>query len=173
MLHLIGRFVFFIIRTIVHLPFAICQLLHQALFGVNFEKMDGYGFEEYAASYLKHKGYSRITVTKSSRDFGVDIIATKHRTTYAVQCKLYQGKVGNSAIQEAVAGKSYYGCDEAMVITNSTFYPGAIALAEANDVILIDGDMIKRNPVKALRFIKFLGILLIFGGLIYLIFRFG
>ena len=55
----------------------------------------------------------------------------KHRTTYAVQCKLYQGKVGNSAVQEAVAGKSYYDCDEAMVITNSVFYPGAIALAKS------------------------------------------
>ena len=160
MLHLLGRFIFFLIRTIIHLPFAILHQLHRAFFGVNFDKMDGYEFEEYAASYLRHKHYKNVTVTKASRDFGVDITAKKHHTTYAIQCKLYQGKVGNSAIQEAVAGKTYYGCDEAMVITNSYFYPGAQELARVNDVILLDGDALKVNPIKLRRSLKCLQFLL-------------
>lgn len=45
------------------------------LFCVNFDKMNGYEFEEYAAGYLKRNGYSKVTVTKASRDFGVDLIA--------------------------------------------------------------------------------------------------
>ena len=108
MFRLIGKILFFFIRFIIHLPFAVFHGLRRFFFGVNFDKMNGYEFEEYAAGYLKRNGYSKVTVTKASRDFGVDLIAKKHRTTYAVQCKLYQGKVGNSAIQEAVAGKSYY-----------------------------------------------------------------
>lgn len=139
------------------------------LFGVNFDKMNGYEFEEYAARYLKRNGYSKITVTKASRDFGVDLIAKKHRTTYAVQCKLYQGKVGNSAVQEAVAGKSYYDCDEAMVITNSVFYPGAIALARANDVTLIDGTQLKRRSFRWGRFFRIILLLLLCGLLIFCI----
>ena len=99
----------------------------------------------------------------------MDLIAKKHRTTYAVQCKLYQGKVGNSAIQEAVAGKSYYDCDEAMVITNSVFYPGAIALARANDVILIDGTQLKRRSFRWSRFFQLLLFLLLCGLLIFCI----
>lgn len=163
MFRLIGKILFFFIRFIIHLPFAVFHGLRRFFFGVNFDKMNGYEFEEYAA------GYSKVTVTKASRDFGVDLIAKKHRTTYAVQCKLYQGKVGNSAIQEAVAGKSYYDCDEAMVITNSVFYPGAIALARANDVILIDGTQLKRRSFRWSRFFQLLLFLLLCGLLIFCI----
>ena len=93
MFRLIGKLLFFFIRFIIHLPFAVFHGLRRFFFGVNFDKMNGYEFEEYAARYLKRNGYSKITVTKASRDFGVDLIAKKHRTTYAVQCKLYQGKL--------------------------------------------------------------------------------
>ena len=169
MFRLIGKILFFFIRFIIHLPFAVFHGLRRFFFGVNFDKMNGYEFEEYAARYLKRNGYSKITVTKASRDFGVDLIAKNHRTTYAVQCKLYQGKVGNSAVQEAVAGKSYYDCDEAMVITNSVFYPGAIALAKANDVTLIDGTQLKRRSFRWGRFFRIILLLLLCGLLIFCI----
>ena len=164
MFRLIGKILFFFIRFIIHLPFAVFHGLRHFFFGVNFGKMNGYEFEEYAAGYLKRNGYSKVTVTKASRDFGVDLIAKKHRTTYAVQCKLYQGKVGNSAVQEAVAGKSYYDCDEAIVITNSVFYPGAIALAEAND-----GTQLNHRSFRWGRFFQLLLFLLLCGLLIFCI----
>lgn len=169
MFRLIGKLLFFFIKFIIHLPFAVFHGLRRFFFGVNFDKMNGYEFEEYAAGYLKRNGYSKVTVTKASRDFGVDLIAKKHRTNYAVQCKLYQGKVGNSAIQEAVAGKSYYDCDEAMVITNSVFYPGAIVLAKANDVTLIDGTQLKRRSFRWGRFFRIILLLLLCGLLIFCI----
>ncbi len=48
--------------------------------------MDGYQFEEQCAIILKRKHFSKIEVTKSSGDQGVDIIAFKHRknTGYSV-----------------------------------------------------------------------------------------
>lgn len=118
-----------------------------SFFGVNFDKMNGYEFEEYAARYLKRQRIFKNYCHQSFQRLWCGFNRKKHRTTYAVQCKLYQGKVGNSAVQEAVAGKSYYDCDEAMVITNSVFYPGAIALARANDVILIDGTQLKTSQL--------------------------
>ena len=67
MFRLIGKLLFFFIRFIIHLPFAVFHGLRRFFFGVNFDKMNGYEFEEYAARYLKRNGYSKITVTKASR----------------------------------------------------------------------------------------------------------
>ena len=41
--------------------------------------MDGYQFEYQCAEILKRNGFSRVQVTQSSGDQGVDIIARKHR----------------------------------------------------------------------------------------------
>ena len=70
--------------------------------------MDGYQFEEQCAIILKRKHFSKIEVTKSSGDQGVDIIAYKHRKKYGIQCKYYTYPVGNKAVQEAYAGANFY-----------------------------------------------------------------
>lgn len=51
----------------------------------------------------------------------------------------------NSAVQEAVVGKSYYHCDKVVVITNNYFTPSAKELAQSNDVILWDRDILKEK----------------------------
>ena len=79
---------------------------------------------------LKRKHFSKIEVTKSSGDQGVDIIACKHRKKYGIQCKYYTYPVGNKAVQEAYAGANFYDCDKVIVMTNTTFTRSAIELAE-------------------------------------------
>lgn len=101
--------------------------------------MTGHDYEYVVADYLRSRGYHSVKVTKGSGDFGVDVIATKNGIKYAVQCKLYSSPVGVSAVQEVVAGKAYYGCKGAMVVTNSTFTAAAHKLADMNDVKLLDG----------------------------------
>ena len=78
--------------------------------------MDGYQFEYQCAEILKRNGFSRVQVTQSSGDQGVDIIAHKHRKKYGIQCKYYSYPVGNKAVQEAYAGANFYDCDRAMVM---------------------------------------------------------
>ena len=107
--------------------------------------MTGLEYERHVAQYLSQHGYSNVKVTKGSGDYGVDVIAHKHGKKYAVQCKLYSGSVGLSAVQEAVAGKAMYGCDSAMVVTNSYFTKAAFELANANDVVLIEGVRAGKN----------------------------
>ena len=97
--------------------------------------MDGYQFEEQCAIILKRKHFSKIEVTKSSGDQGVDIIAYKHRKKYGIQCKYYTYPVGNKAVQEAYAGANFYDCDKVIVMTNTTFTRSAIELAEKLDKI--------------------------------------
>ena len=81
-------------------------------------------------------GFSNITVTPGSGDQGVDITASKGGKKYGIHCKYYEGTVGNKAVQEVYAGIAYYGCDIAMVITNSTFSKSAVELASRLNVIL-------------------------------------
>ena len=101
--------------------------------------MNGYEYERACAEYLRKKGFRDVSVTQASRDQGADIIAFRKKEKCAVQCKYYQSPVGNKAVQEVYAAATYYGCDRAIVMTNSTFTKGAIELAESLQVELMPG----------------------------------
>lgn len=96
--------------------------------------MDGYQYEKKCAELLKNKGFSNVNVTQGSGDQGVDVFAEKDGKKWAVQCKYYEGSVGNKAVQEVFAGASFYDCDEALIITNSTLTKQAALLADKLDV---------------------------------------
>ncbi len=100
--------------------------------------MDGKKYEQRVALYLRNHGFKKVSVTKASNDYGVDIICYKHRKKYAVQCKYYSKPVGVHAVQEVVGGMRYYDCDRGMVVTNNTYTRQAVELADRNDVILVD-----------------------------------
>ena len=73
-----------------------------------------------------------------SGDQGVDIIAEKDGLRYAIQCKCYASNLGNTPVQEVHAGKGYYNCHVAAVLTNRYFTTGAKELAEKCGVLLWD-----------------------------------
>lgn len=106
--------------------------------------MDGYTFEDFLSKLFNNMGYITNTTSKSG-DQGIDIIAKKNGRTVGIQAKCYSNKVGNSAIQEAVAGKNIYNCDTVMVITNNYFTKSAVELARANEVILWDRDTLSKK----------------------------
>lgn len=99
---------------------------------------DGYDYEAYVAETLKRRGFRKIEQTARTGDYGVDLLASLHGKRYAVQCKYYAGAVGGFAVQEAVAGKAFYDCDRAMVVTNSCLTKSAWELADANDVEVLE-----------------------------------
>ena len=104
--------------------------------------MDGLEFEEFIAFLFSKMGYSTKR-TKSSGDQGIDVIAQKNNTIIGIQTKCYGGSVGNTAVQEAVAGKNYYGCNKIIVVTNNYFTYAAIELAKVNNVVLWDREILK------------------------------
>ena len=110
----------------------------------DIDLMSGTEFEDFVALLFKKMGYSS-QVTKQSGDQGLDVIAVKNGTKIGIQAKCYSNTVGNAAIQEAVAGKSFYNCDKVLVITNNYFTTAAIELAQANNVILWNRDMLKEK----------------------------
>lgn len=105
--------------------------------------MNGWEFEEYAAKLLRRNGFRHVEITSGSGDQGVDILADKDGISYAIQCKHYDGKIPNKAVQEAYAGAEYYGCDVAVVLTNSYFYPSAFDLGDSIGVELWDRETLK------------------------------
>lgn len=101
--------------------------------------MTGIEFEQLLSDVFTRKGY-RVEMTKASGDQGIDLIAEKGRTRLGIQTKRYTGFVGNSAIQEVIAGMEYYKLNAGMVITSSYYTPSAYALAQSANIILWDRD---------------------------------
>jgi hypothetical protein len=118
----------------------------------SLESLDGIEFEAYIADLFK-RVWPSVEVTKKTGDQGADIILEDEGIKTAVQVKKYSGKVSNSAVQEVVAATKYYGCEKAMVVTNSQFTKSAIELAKKNGVTLVDGDKIEelRNHISTMR----------------------
>lgn len=99
--------------------------------------MTGTEFENYVGRRLKGMGYTNVRVTQASSDFGADVIAVNSNgETVCIQCKHYSKPVGIKAVQEIYSAKQYYGCQKAMVITNSTYTQAAIDLANKTGVDL-------------------------------------
>lgn len=110
----------------------------------DIDLMTGSEFEIFVGELFKEMGY-KTTVTKASGDQGIDVVAEKNGLRFGVQAKCYSNTVSNSAIQEVVAGISFYKCDKAIVITNNFFTNSAIQLAKANDVVLWNREMLKQK----------------------------
>ena len=107
------------------------------------DKMKGLDFEVFIGELLTQHGYKTQNI-KGSGDFGVDVIAEKNGTKYAVQVKRYTSNVSRTAISDAVAGKFHWDCEKAWVITNSYFTSDAKLLATSTDCKLTDRDELKR-----------------------------
>lgn len=95
-------------------------------------------FERIACMLLEANGYSNVRNTRTSNDYGIDILAEKDGISYAIQCKCYSSSVGNKAVQESYSGKGFYNCMVAVVFTNSKFTKRAIETAKATQVLLWD-----------------------------------
>ena len=106
------------------------------------DRMKGHDFEKFMKEVYTLLGY-KVEETKKSGDQGIDLILKKHFIKTGVQLKRYSKPVGNSAVQEAVAGKRFYKLDKVIVLTNRTFTKSAIELARANKVELLDREDLK------------------------------
>ena len=100
--------------------------------------LSGIDFETAVAGVLLGRGW-HVSATAATGDQGADIIATKGERRVIIQAKRYSGAVGNKAVQEVVGAIPFYGGTEGCVVTNSTFTPAARALAQKNNIRLIDG----------------------------------
>lgn len=108
------------------------------------DEMDGYQFEEFVAQLFQDMGY-KTEVTSNSGDYGIDVIARRKGLTIGIQAKRYSDKVPNKAVQEVIAGISYYKLDQGLVITNNYFTRQAQNQAKGTNVLLWDRDMLQQK----------------------------
>jgi hypothetical protein len=102
------------------------------------EELTGEEFEVVVLNWLRELGADRAHLTPRTGDQGADIVFTYGTRNVAVQCKRYSGSVGNEAVQEAHAGKAFYGCSDAWVVTTGMFTASARALAQRTNVTLVE-----------------------------------
>lgn len=100
------------------------------------ENMGGLEYEEFIKNCFIKNG-CEARVTKASGDQGVDVVAEIGDKRIAVQCKHYNSKVGNDAIQQVYSAKNFFDCDIAVVISNNNFTNQAKQLASKLGVYLL------------------------------------
>ena len=103
---------------------------------VSFEDLSPYDYEKQVAQSLSEMGW-KTQVTKASGDQGCDVLAVKGGARVAIQCKYYSKPIGNKAVQEINAAKSYYDANFAAVVSNQSYTPAAKLLATKLQVALL------------------------------------
>jgi HJR/Mrr/RecB family endonuclease len=101
--------------------------------------MDPIAYEHMVADALTDFGW-QTRRTKGSGDQGIDVIAEMRDKCVVIQCKRYASAIGNAAVQEAYAGKSFENADYAAVVSNASFTRSARQLAKSTQVILLHHD---------------------------------
>jgi restriction system protein len=101
------------------------------------DAMDGFQFEAFLVEIFQTIGFD-VKETKKTADQGADLFVSRFGKNMVIQAKNYTGSVGNAAVQQAISAKAFYGCDEAMVVTNSYYTKSAKELATTASVRLID-----------------------------------
>lgn len=94
-------------------------------------------FERLVAGVFERRGYA-VELTKQSADQGIDVIAKKGKLRVGIQCKRYEGSVGNDAVHAAVAGSVFYNCNRTVVVSTSNFTRAAVEMADKAGVELWD-----------------------------------
>lgn len=101
------------------------------------DAMDGFQFEAFLVEIFQTIGFD-VKETKKTADQGADLFVSRFGKNMVIQAKNYTGSVGNAAVQQAISAKAFYGCDEAMVVTNSYYTKSAKELATSAGVRLVD-----------------------------------
>ena len=111
------------------------------------DRMDGAAFEKYLKAFFEHRGF-KVSLTKTSHDFGADLILYKKNgykdnkielpEKSIVQVKRYKKNVGVEAVQQIVSAKAHFGAEKCVVATNRYFTSSAKELAADNNVLLLD-----------------------------------
>lgn len=122
-----------------------------ALSGIaEVDKMDGQTFEHYLREVFSRLGYG-VELTPYVGDYGADLIVSRAGVRCAVQAKRSGRPVGIKAVQEAAGARDYYRCQEAIVVTNTTFTAAARRLASATGVELWDRPVLVGRALEVRR----------------------
>lgn len=110
---------------------------------LNVDEMTGKEFEEYLRVLFLERGY-QVQLTKTTGDYGADLVLSSKNRKIIVQAKRHKKNVGIKAVQEISAAKKHYQADECWVVTNSHYTEPAKNLAKSNQVRLVDRTLLMK-----------------------------
>lgn len=112
----------------------------------SFDNMTGKEFEILIAKLLEQMGLN-VSITKTTGDGGIDIIAISNKPLYegkyVIQCKRWSNPVGEPVLRDLYGVVMSERANKGIIITNSTFTSGAIKFAAEKQLELIDGQKLK------------------------------
>ena len=115
---------------------------NNSLYKNNESYKKGIRFENHCMEILKQNGWN-VKETPNTGDQGVDLIASMDNLRICIQCKDHKKLIGNKAVQEISAGKSYWKGTHAVLVSKSSYTKSAKKLARANKVKLINSSELK------------------------------
>ncbi|MGB1249170.1 MAG: restriction endonuclease [Candidatus Promineifilaceae bacterium] len=102
------------------------------------QKLDPVEFEQFCGYLYERQGY-KAHMTATSGDEGVDLLLTKNGKKEVVQCKRYQGSVGQPTVRDMYGTMLHTNSVSAAVVTTGRFTKAAEAWAANKPIQLIDG----------------------------------
>ena len=98
----------------------------------------GLDFEVYVQAIFEDREIP-VFETPTSNDYGADLVLYRNGKVAVIQCKYHSAPIGIHAVQEVVGAIKHYQANAGIVISNQPFTRQAVALAQSNHVLLIDG----------------------------------
>lgn len=108
--------------------------------------IDGMSWQEFellVGEAFRQKGFKVLELGGPGPDGGVDLVLTKGREKYLVQCKQWRAlKVTVSVVRELYGLMASKGAAGGFVVTSGKFTSDAKEFANGRNVTLVDGDML-------------------------------
>jgi hypothetical protein len=102
------------------------------------QQLDSIEFEQFVGYLYQRLGYT-VWLTVSSGDEGVDLVLRKGRQTTIVQCKRYNGTVGQPVVRDLYGAMIHTGADCAVLATSGIISRPAEEWAQGKPIQLLDG----------------------------------
>ena len=102
-------------------------------------------FESLVGGAFRQQGYAVTDTGGGGADGGVDLVLTRHREKYLVQCKQWKAhKVGVEVVRELYGLMAAHGAAGGFVVTSGTFTDESRRFAEGRNIELLDGARLNR-----------------------------
>lgn len=102
------------------------------------QNMDPVEFEQFAGYLLMQQGY-QVWTTVVTGDEGIDLFLQQGTKTAVVQCKRYNGTVGQPIVRDLYGAMIHTEANEAMLVTTGVISQPAEEWAKGKPIRLVDG----------------------------------
>ena len=103
--------------------------------------MDGLEFEHWVAHLFRRAGF-QVEVTQASGDHGIDLVASSQGRLIAVQCKRWDGTVGEPILRDLYGAMMAMNAHSGCLVTTGSITAQAHQFAKDKPISLLDFDSV-------------------------------